>query len=211
MKIIDEQQISELLNKYHNPDPILIKEIIAEANKCKGLSLEKTAALINVTNPNDLATIFNTAKYIKEKIYGKRVVLFAPLYVSNYCTNNCLYCGFRSENQTINRLTLTQEDLSFEVNEILKQGHKRILMLMGEHQTKSSLDYFIQSINTAYSIKDEKGNSIRRINVEIEPLSNDEFQKIKDVPIGTYTVFQETYHKPTYEKVHINGKKSNYN
>jgi 2-iminoacetate synthase len=108
------------------------------------------------------------------------------------------------------RTSLSQNEIKDEVIAILEQGHKRVLMLMGEHSKKASLDYFIECINSVYSVKDSKENSIRRINVEIEPLSNEEFQQIKDVPIGTYTVFQETYHKKTYEKVHLSGKKSNY-
>jgi 2-iminoacetate synthase len=188
-----------------------IDEIVAEARLGKGLSLEQVAALINVTSPTDLEAIYETASYLKNSIYGKRVVLFAPLYVSNYCTNNCLYCGFRIGNHDIQRVALTTEQIQQEVIEILNQGHKRILMLMGEHPKKSSLSHFIDAIETAYATRNSKGSNIRRINVEIEPLTNEEFQTIKDVPIGTYTVFQETYHKPTYEKVHLAGKKMDYN
>jgi len=211
MNIINEKQIFDLLDKYQNPASELIDEIVAEAKLAKGISLEQVAALLNIENENDLNKIFETAKYIKQQIYGKRVVLFTPLYLSNFCTNNCLYCGFRIENKELNRISLTQNEIRSEVIEILNQGHKRLLLLIGEHSKKSSLDYLIQSIDTIYSTKNAKNSNIRRINIEIEPLSNEEFKIIKDVPIGTYTVFQETYHQETYKKVHISGKKSDYN
>jgi 2-iminoacetate synthase len=210
LQIINEKYIFELIEKYVNPDSYLIDEIIEEAKLAKGLSLEQVAALINVEKNDDLNKIFTTANQIKKQIYGKRVVFFAPLYISNFCTNNCLYCGFRIDNKEIERVALTQNDIHSEVIEILNQGHKRILLLIGEHSKKSSLEYLIQSIDTIYSCKNDKDSNIRRINIEIEPLENEEFKIIKDIPIGTYTVFQETYHKPTYEKVHISGKKSDY-
>ena len=154
--------------------------------------------------------LFDAANYVKETIYGRRVVLFAPLYISSYCTNNCLYCGFRVANKEIQRSTLSKSEIEEEVLTILEQGHKRILLLMGEHAKKAPLENFIKAIEQIYTIKDSKQSSIRRINVEIEPLSSEEFQILKQVPIGTYTVFQETYHKKTYEKVHLSGKKADY-
>ncbi|MCL2040250.1 MAG: [FeFe] hydrogenase H-cluster radical SAM maturase HydG [Bacteroidetes bacterium] len=211
MKIIDDKYICELLEKYANPDSNHINEIIEKAKEAKGVSLEDAAMLINANKEQDLEKLFDTAKEIKNKIYGKRVVLFTPLYVSNYCTNDCLYCGFRVNNKGMKRVSLTQNEITEEVIAILEQGHKRVLMLMGEHPKNASLDYFIECINTVYSAKDSKGNSIQRINVEIEPLSAEEFQKLKDIPIGTYTVFQETYNKKTYEQVHLSGIKTDYN
>ena len=210
MKIIDEKYISELLEKHTKPDSQQINEIITLAKELKGISLEDAAILINTTKIEDIEKIFEAAKEIKNKIYGKRVVLFAPLYVSNYCTNDCLYCGFRVNNKQMNRISLSQNEIKEEVNAILEQGHKRVLILMGEHSKKSSLDYFIECIDSIYSVKDSKGNSIRRVNLEIEPLTDKEFQKIKNVSIGTYTVFQETYHRSTYKQVHLSGKKADY-
>jgi len=210
MKIIDEKYIYELIKKHSNPASEQINEIIIKAKEAKGISLEDAAILINTNKQQDLEKLFDTAKEIKNKIYGKRVVLFAPLYISNYCTNDCLYCGFRINNKEMKRVSLEQFEIEKEVVEILEQGHKRVLMLMGEHPKKASLDYFIESIHTVYSAKDSKGNTIRRINLEIEPLTNEEFQQLKNIPIGTYTVFQETYHRQTYEQVHLSGKKTNY-
>jgi len=209
--IINEKYIFEIIEKYKNPDSNFIDEIIQEAKLAKGLNLEQVSALLNVENDDKLKEIWTVANQIKEQIYGKRVVLFAPLYISNFCTNDCLYCGFRTKNQEVERIALSQNEIRTEVIEILAQGHKRILLLMGEHSQKSSLEYLLKSIETIYDCKDSKNNSIQRINVEIEPLENEEFQIIKNIPIGTYTVFQETYHKQTYEKVHLSGKKSDYN
>ena len=209
--IINEKYIFEIIEKYKNPDSNFIDEIIQEAKLAKGLNLEQVSALLNVENDDKLKEIWTVANQIKEQIYGKRVVLFAPLYISNFCTNDCLYCGFRIKNQEVERIALSQNEIRTEVIEILEQGHKRILLLMGEHSQKSSLEYLLKSIEIIYDCKDSKNNSIQRINVEIEPLENEEFQIIKNIPIGTYTVFQETYHKQTYEKVHLSGKKSDYN
>lgn len=210
MEIINEAKISNLLVKHSKPSSEEINEVIDEAKKARGLTLEQAAILINISKQEDLEKLFAAANEVKELIYGKRVVLFAPLYLSNYCTNNCLYCGFRVANKEIHRSVLTTEDIKMEVLEILRQGHKRVLLLMGEHHKKMSLEKFIEAIKTVYSVKDEKGSSIRRINVEIEPLSEEEFKLLSEVPIGTYTVFQETYHRQTYKEVHLSGKKADY-
>ncbi|MFN3307187.1 MAG: [FeFe] hydrogenase H-cluster radical SAM maturase HydG, partial [Candidatus Kapaibacteriota bacterium] len=137
-------------------------------------------------------------------------VLFAPLYISNYCSNNCLYCGFRIDNKELERKVLSIGEIKEETKIILEQGHKRVLLLMGEDHQRCTLDYFIDAIYAIYSVKDSKGSTIRRINVEIAPLSEDEFKKLSEVPIGTYTVFQETYHRPTYVRLHPKGPKHNY-
>ncbi len=210
MEIINEAQISDLLKKHSNPSSESIDDIISEAKKAKGLTLEQAAILININKPNDYEKLFEAASYVKDIIYGKRVVLFAPLYLSNFCINNCLYCGFRVGNTTIHRSSLTTEEIEIEVKEILDRGHKRILLLTGEHPIEASLERLIKDINTVYSVRNDKGSSIRRINIEIEPLTNEEFKILKQVPIGTYTVFQETYHRDTYKKVHLSGKKANY-
>ncbi len=209
--IISESQIFELLSKSQKPDNKQIDDILSKAKELKGLDKEDVAVLLNIEDNDNLQKLFDTALYIKEEIYGNRLVLFAPLYVSNYCANNCLYCGFRAENKDIHRHTLTHDQIKEETLELLKQGHKRALMLMGEGHKSCTFDYFLETIDTVYSVKDDKGSSIRRINVEIAPLTDDEFQKLKNVKIGTYTVFQETYHKETYEKMHPSGKKSDYN
>lgn len=207
---INESYIFELLEQTQNPDSKQIDEILQKAIELKGINLTETATLLNVENSDDLEKIFFTAGKIKDEIYGNRLVLFAPLYISNYCSNNCLYCGFRVENKLIERKFLSIDEIKEETKLILEQGHKRILLLMGENHQRCSLDYFIDAIYTIYSVSDSKGSTIRRINVEIAPLSENEFKHFSEIPIGTYTVFQETYHRETYSKMHPKGKKSDY-
>jgi 2-iminoacetate synthase len=207
---IDEKLIHKLLEEKINPKKKEIDKILTKALLLKGLELKEIAALINISDKTPLEKLFKTALKIKKLIYGNRLVLFAPLYTSNYCSNNCLYCGFRRDNKDMKRKCLTLEEIKEEVRIILEQGHKRILMLMGEHVSECSFDYFLKTIEAAYSVEDSKGSSIRRINVEIAPLTKEEFQKLNKVKIGTYTVFQETYHQETYEKMHPSGKKYDY-
>ena len=207
---IDEEKFHELIIKNENPSIDKVQEILSKAKEIKGLTIEDVAVLINITDNEQRQLLNDTASYIKGEIYGNRLVLFAPLYVSNFCSNNCLYCGFRADNNSIIRNVLSIEEIKEETLAILKQGHKRVLMLMGEHHKGCTLDYFIETISAVYSVKDEKGSSIRRVNVEIAPLSDEEFQRFNKVPIGTYTVFQETYHKETYKTMHPSGKKSDY-
>ncbi|HOK02661.1 MAG TPA: [FeFe] hydrogenase H-cluster radical SAM maturase HydG [Spirochaetota bacterium] len=206
---IDEERLQSLLDKKVTGSTE-VKEILAKAETLVGLSVEEAAVLLNIDNEEDKNLLFETALKVKQKIYGNRMVLFAPLYVSNYCSNNCLYCGFRMDNKEMERRCLTIDEVKEEVRLILEQGHKRILMLMGEHPARSSFDYFLETIDAAYSVRDSKGSSIRRINVEIAPLSPEEFKKIATKKIGTYTVFQETYHRATYDKMHPSGKKKDF-
>jgi 2-iminoacetate synthase len=154
--------------------------------------------------------IWTAARKIKQDIYGNRLVLFAPLYVANYCSNDCLYCGFRKSNRELTRVALTMEQITSEVMVLEREGHRRLLMLCGEHPTRSSLDYFIEAIETAYAVRTEKGGEIRRINVEIAPLGVPEFKRLKAAKIGTYVLFQETYHHETYRQMHPTGPKADF-
>ncbi len=208
--IIDEQKINSILREFSNPTSEGVDEILNKSLKLKGLSLSEAALLLGTNNNVELKKIFYVASKVKELIYGNRLVLFAPLYVSNYCSNNCLYCGFRADNLDMKRKCLTIDGVKEEAELILRQGHKRILMLMGENPNSCDFDYFLECIKAAYSVKDKKRNSLRRINVEIAPLTDREFQKLREFKIGTYTVFQETYHRQTYKKMHLAGKKSDY-
>ncbi len=208
-QIINKNELLSLFVR-QEPDRNETGHILNKALELKGLDLEETAALLNIEDDDNLEYLFETAGRIKDKIYGNRLVLFAPLYVSNYCSNNCLYCGFRRDNHNIKRIRLNPDQIKEETIEILRQGHKRILLLMGEHSEKSSMDYLFQAVEAVYAAKDEKGSSIRRINIEIAPLSDEGFRKINDLEIGTYTVFQETYHKETYRKMHPDGLKADY-
>ncbi|MCX7879488.1 MAG: [FeFe] hydrogenase H-cluster radical SAM maturase HydG [Ignavibacteria bacterium] len=207
---IDENAIHSTIQSTTNPESSVVDEILAKALELNGIDFHESALLLNVTQNSDLEKIFDTANKIKDEIYGNRLVLFAPLYISNFCSNNCLYCGFRNDNKEIHRRILKIDEIKEETLHILEQGHKRVLLLMGEDHKFNTLDYFIDAIYAIYSVKDSKGSSIRRINVEIAPLSDEEFKVLSEVPIGTYTVFQETYHYETYKKMHPKGKKSDY-
>ena len=207
---IRQQYLQELLDKNNSPSAAQINTILNKALLLKGLDLEDAAVLINISDPALLEQLFKIALKIKQDIYGNRLVLFAPLYVSNFCSNNCLYCGFRADNKEMQRVCLSLDEVKQEARFILEQGHKRILMLMGEHEAKCGFDYFIDCINAAYAVKDSKNSSLRRINIEIAPLTEKQFRKLSKVKIGTYTVFQETYHPETYKKMHPQGKKADY-
>jgi 2-iminoacetate synthase len=207
---INEQQVWDVLNAHKTADSYKIREILAKAAEMKGLDMEDVAALTNISDPVLLGELFDTANQVKETIYGKRLVLFAPLYISNLCSNECLYCAFRATNKDIVRNALTQEQIAKEVEVLINHGHKRILMVAGESYPNQGFQYILDSIKTIYSVKSEHGE-IRRVNVNIAPLSTDDFVELKKANIGTYQIFQETYHRETYKKVHIRGKKRDYN
>ncbi|HBL53963.1 MAG TPA: [FeFe] hydrogenase H-cluster radical SAM maturase HydG [Syntrophaceae bacterium] len=207
---IDDNHIESILEQAKNPDAKHIREIINKAYELKGLSPEDVAVLLQ-TEDNDLVgAILQAAHQIKRDIYGNRLVLFAPLYVANHCSNNCLYCGFRCDNKELNRVALTMDQIKKEVQVLEREGHKRLLMLCGEHPERSSLEYFMEAIETAYSVKTENGGEIRRINVEIAPLDVEEYRKLKKTAIGTVVLFQETYHHETYKIMHPSGPKKDY-
>ena len=207
---INEQKVWDILEANKNVDFGRIKEVLDKAREMKGLNLEDVAILTSISDPEMLAALFNTANEVKETIYGKRLVLFAPLYISNLCANECLYCAFRATNKDIIRNSLSQEHIAREVEVLIKQGHKRILMVAGESYPNQGFQYVLDSIKTIYNVKTEHGE-IRRVNVNIAPLSTDEFRLLKGAGIGTYQIFQETYHRETYAKVHLGGKKRDYN
>ncbi len=206
---IDHEKIYEYLANTKPPEKKEVEDILAHARELKGISFEETEKLLLVEDDELLEAIFETANYIKNEIYGKRLVLFAPLYVSNLCNNDCVYCGFRVSNRKIKRATLTIEQVKKEIESLVTQGHKRVLLVSGEGLGEKALDYTIKCIEAIYSTKVGNGE-IRRINVNIAPLSVDGFRKLKAAKIGTYQLFQETYHYPTYKKVHPRGPKSDY-
>jgi len=209
MYFINESLINSLLTDEKLKDESLQKEIIIKASEAKGITLQESAALLNITSPEILDELFNTAKKIKEKIYGNRLVLFAPLYVTNLCVNNCLYCAFRKDNRGLKRKTLTLDEIEEEAKFLVMQGQKRILVVFGEHPKKASIDFIGEAIERIYKI-DYNGNNIRRINANIAPLSVEDFVKLKNFGIGTYQCFQETYHYETYMTMHPEGPKRDY-
>ncbi|MCX7830584.1 MAG: [FeFe] hydrogenase H-cluster radical SAM maturase HydG, partial [Acidobacteria bacterium] len=206
--IIDEKKIWDILAKKTTSEKKLVDEILSKSLELKGLSLEDIPPLLRISDPELLDNLFQTARKVKEKIYGKRLVLFAPLYVSNLCSNECLYCAFRATNKGLKRRALTYDEIRKEVELLVGQGHKRILLVAGESYPKEGLAYILNAIDTIYSVKNK--GEIRRVNVNIAPLKTSEFKELKSRKIGTYQLFQETYHRETYKKVHLGGAKKDY-
>ncbi len=186
-----------------------IEEIINKSLNLERLSTKDVATLLRVTRASDIARIWEAAGQVKELIYGKRVVIFAPLYISNLCKNNCAYCAFRTDNRGVTRKALTQDEIAAETLALLKTGQKRILLVSGEAYPQDGLDYVLDAIKTIYSMSD-RNNHIRRINVNIAPLEQKDFKRLLGADIGTYQLFQETYHPETYTKLHTKGPKSDY-
>ena len=207
---INDSKIEDILEKAKNPPHQRVRDIVAKARELKGLTPADVAVLLQTEDDELVSLILQTAHQIKQDIYGNRLVLFAPLYVANLCANNCLYCGFRRDNKELNRVALTMDQIAREVQVLEREGHKRLLMLCGEHPSRSSLEYFMEAIETAYAVKTEKGGEIRRINVEIAPLEVDEYKELKKTGIGTCVLFQETYHHETYKIMHPSGPKKDY-
>lgn len=207
--IINERKIIDSLEKHTKIDPEHIRAILTKALELQGLNYDEVALLTLIHDPELTRELFHTAEKIKNIIYGKRLVIFAPLYISNFCSNDCAYCAFRRTNSKLNRRALSQNEIAAETTNLINQGHKRILLLTGEDQSENTLEYILESIRTVYKTKTRHGE-IRRLNIEIAPLTIKEFRKLKAENIGTYIVFQETYHRKTYAKVHKSGKKSNY-
>jgi 2-iminoacetate synthase len=208
---IDEAEINETLGYCPAPDAHRVRDIFAKARDLRGLTPEEVAVLMNVSDPLLISELRDTARYVKEQIYGSRLVLFAPLYISNYCSNDCPYCAFRSSSDAVRRRALTQEEIAAEVRVLVEQGHKRVLLVAGESYTgQGGFDYILHSIATIYATRVGNGE-IRRVNVNIAPLWLEEFQQLKDAGIGTYQLFQETYHRPTYADLHRSGPKVDYN
>ena len=206
--IIDVEKINSYLDL--RGDEKKVNEILNKALELKGLDSEDIAVLLNIEDENILQKLYKTAKIVKEKIYGKRIVFFAPLYVSNHCSNNCVYCGFRQENKEIRRRKLTPDEAAKDAEKIIEMGHKRILLVAGEDLQACTLDYVKEVIDKVYAEKILNGE-IRRLNLNLAPLSVEDFRKVASFGIGTFQVFQETYHPEVYKKMHPSGMKSNYN
>lgn len=206
---INEEEIEKALS--HRADKAEISAIIEKCNdpEYTGLTLTEVAALLNNEDKELDALMFETAKRVKQHIYGNRMVFFAPLYVSNTCVNNCLYCGFRADNKDLRRIRLNRVQLQREVEVLEKQGHKRLLMVYGETPYKAQ--ELVDDIRAAYAVKTAPSGEIRRINVNIAPMDVADFKILATAQIGTFQCFQETYHRATYERVHVSGKKADMN
>lgn len=205
---IDDNEIHEILEAAHNPTKAQVREVIQKSLNKNRLSLKETAILVNANEPELIEEIKSAAKELKERVYGKRIVLFAPLYIGNLCINNCTYCGFRADNKAQKRTTLTDNDLREEVKSLEDAGHKRLILVYGEHP-KYNAKFIAQSVKTVYSVKSNKGE-IRRVNINAAPLDVEGFKIVKASGIGTYQIFQESYHHETYLQVHKSGLKRDY-
>lgn len=209
---IVDKKITEILKsgeeKAKNREEVLA--ILEKAKLAKGITPQEAAVLLNVEEDSVREEIFSIATELKEKIYGKRIVVFAPLYISNYCVNNCKYCGYKHSNTDFVRRKLDFNEIREEVKVLESIGHKRLALEVGEDDVNCSIDYVVEAIKTIYSTKLHRG-SIRRINVNIAATTVENYKKLKDAEIGTYILFQETYHRPTYEMLHPQGPKHNYN
>jgi len=205
---INDERIEELLNANRNPEPTKVREILAKSLSLERLEPAETATLLNVEDEELWEEIFSTAALVKKKVYGDRIVTFAPLYCSNYCVNNCLYCGFRKDNDRQKRRRLTIEEVRKEAEVLVSLGHKRLIMVYGEHPL-SDIDYIKSTIEAVYETRVGNGE-IRRVNVNAAPMDISRLKVLKEVGIGTFQVFQETYHHETYRKVHPQGIKANY-
>ncbi|MDE6719670.1 MAG: [FeFe] hydrogenase H-cluster radical SAM maturase HydG [Treponemataceae bacterium] len=208
---IDDAEILETLDyaQKHKSDRALIESLLEKAALCKGLSHREAAVLLECDIPDLNEKMKSLAREIKQKFYGNRVVLFAPLYLSNYCINGCTYCPYHAKNKHIPRKKLTQEEIRDEVIALQNMGHKRLALETGEDPVNNPLEYVLESIKTIYSIKHKNG-AIRRVNVNIAATTVENYSKLKDAGIGTYILFQETYNKKAYEKLHPHGPKSDY-
>ena len=193
----------------HKEDAELIDAVIAKAKLLKGLSHREAALLLMCTLEDRNQEIFHLAKEIKRKFYGDRIVMFAPLYLSNYCVNGCVYCPYHAKNRHIPRKKLTQDEIRAEVIALQDMGHKRLALETGEDPVNCPIDYVLESIKTIYSIKHRNG-AIRRVNVNIAATTVENYRKLKEAGIGTYILFQETYNKKSYEELHPTGPKSDY-
>jgi len=210
-EFIDHQEILDTLayaekNKNNLP---LINELLMKAKTEKGLSHREALVLLDCEDEEKNKEIFALAEQIKKDIYGNRIVMFAPLYLSNYCVNGCEYCPYHFKNKTIVRKKLTQKEIEKEVIALQDMGHKRLALEAGEDPINNPIEYILESIKTIYSIRHKNGE-IRRVNVNIAATTVEEYRMLKDAGIGTYILFQETYHKEQYELLHPTGPKSNY-
>lgn len=210
-EFINHEEILETLEyaKANKSNRELIKQIIEKAKACKGISHREASVLLECDQDDLNEEMFSLAKKLKQQLYGNRIVMFAPLYLSNYCVNGCVYCPYHQRNKTIRRKKLSQEEIKSEVIALQDMGHKRLALETGEDPVNNPIEYVLDSIKTIYSIKHKNG-AIRRVNVNIAATTVENYRKLKDAAIGTYILFQETYHKENYEALHPTGPKHDY-
>lgn len=208
---IHDEEIRATLQyaRAHRDDKILIEEILTKAELGKGISHREAAVLIEVDDKELEERMYTIARRLKERIYGNRIVMFAPLYLSNHCINGCTYCPYHAQNRHIPRRRLTQEEIRREVIALQDMGHKRLALETGEHPKLSPIEYVLESIDTIYSIRHKNG-AIRRVNVNIAATTVENYARLKNAGIGTYILFEETYDRAAYERLHPTGPKSDW-
>ncbi|MDD3746130.1 MAG: [FeFe] hydrogenase H-cluster radical SAM maturase HydG [Anaerostipes sp.] len=210
-EFIDDQEINDTLSyaDANKNNRELILSIIEKAKKIKGLTHREASVLLACQEEDLMQQVYDLAIKIKEEFYGNRIVMFAPLYLANYCVNGCVYCPYHHKNKHMPRKKLTQEEIVEEITALQDMGHKRLALETGEDPVNIPIDYVLESIKTIYGVKHKNG-AIRRVNVNIAATTVENYKKLKDVGIGTYILFQETYHKKNYEALHPTGPKSDY-
>jgi 2-iminoacetate synthase len=210
-EFINHEEILDTLEyaKTNKNNRELIDEILAKAENLKGISHREASVLLECEQEDQIQRMYELAVKTKQRFYGNRIVMFAPLYLSNYCVNGCVYCPYHYINKHIPRKKLTQDEIRREVMALQDMGHKRLALEAGEDPVNNPIEYILESINTIYSIKHKNGE-IRRVNVNIAATTVEDYRKLKDAGIGTYILFQETYHKENYERLHPTGPKHNY-
>ncbi len=206
---LDDGFIADTLARNTAEDAGKIREVLAKARELEGLDHDDVAALMHVQSPGLVDELFDTARRVKEEIYGNRLVMFAPLYISNLCANECLYCAFRATNKELDRRALSMDEVAAETRVLVRQGHKRVLLVAGESYPGEGFEYVLKAIDAVYTVHEESGE-IRRVNVNVAPLTVEDFTRLKERGIGTYQLFQETYHRPTYTRVHVGGLKRDF-
>lgn len=206
---IDDDKIWAQLNKWENPSKEDVRRVLKKAEQCVRLEPEETAILIQNKDEETIQEMYQLARQLKQEVYGDRIVFFAPLYISDECANNCKYCGFRSSNTSMHRKTLSMDEIEQEVKIMIEEGQKRTVLVYGESPA-TDIDFMCESIKKVYSVKSKHGE-IRRANINCAPLTVEELKRLKEVGIGTFQVFQETYHHQTYREMHPAGTiKGNY-
>lgn len=205
---ISVEEINSLLRQTENPSYEQVEEIVAEALGRKRLTLQQTATLLNTSDPRSIELIFESARRLKKEVYGDRIVIFAPLYIGNKCVNNCSYCGFRASNADALRRTLEDREIQNEVRELERTGQKRLILVYGEHP-RYDAEYIAHTVRLVYGTQQD-ADRINRVNINAAPFDVEGFRTVKEAGIGTYQIFQETYHPETYSKFHLGGKKADY-
>lgn len=206
---IDAGKIWDIILQTENPDQMLVRDALDKALECKGLSRLEAAALLQNSDPELDSQIFSAAKKVKQAIYGNRLVLFAPLYITNECINQCAYCGFNTKNRELDRKTLSETEIKSEVEVLEEQGQKRLLLVYGEHPSLGA-NWIARTMRCVYDTISSKSGEIRRVNVNCAPLDVEGYRVIAEAGIGTYQCFQETYHRETYSQMHHKGPKTDF-